>query len=107
MRANHTAFIVIYDSTVPEGEGEGVYTEVNVEELSDPAEIARVRRIKKGDNYVEAPDAFLGDAVRRVYKAVPQKMWVNDAEVTNGVFVRDFRNEVSVDELKAIIKEGL
>ena len=30
VRANGKAFVVIYDSTVPEGDGEGVYLEVDV-----------------------------------------------------------------------------
>ena len=68
IRANGQAFIIIYDSTVPEGDGEGVYIEVDVTELSDPDEILYVRRLKKGDDYQPKEDEFLSDEVRRIYK---------------------------------------
>lgn len=72
-RENENVFIVIYDSTVPEGEGEGVYIEAKAQELSDPDEIRKARVIKKGPEK-DAPDNFMGDAVRRVYKAVPKRV---------------------------------
>lgn len=100
VRANSSVFIVIYDSTVPEGEGEGVYIEAVVEELNDPAEILRVRKLKKGEDYEGKPDDFTGDAVRRVYKAVPKRVWMNDAEITDGVFIRDYRAEVPLDIIR-------
>ncbi len=39
IRNNGKGFIVIYDSTAPDGEGEGVYMTMNVRELSDEPEI--------------------------------------------------------------------
>ena len=39
IRENPDVFIVIYDSTVPEGAGEGVYIEAQARELNDPEEI--------------------------------------------------------------------
>lgn len=100
IRENENVFIVIYDSTVPEGEGEGVYIEAKAYELTDPDEITKVRRLKKGLDYDGSPDDFLGDANRRVYKAVPQRVWMNDAELKDGVFIRDYRVEISLDELR-------
>ncbi|HEY1645278.1 MAG TPA: hypothetical protein VGF75_02735, partial [Candidatus Saccharimonadales bacterium] len=99
VRGNGKVFIVIYDSTVPEGKGEGVYFQADVVELSDPEEIRLVRSIKKGED-MDAPDDFMGDAVRRVYKATPQKVWMNDAEVTDGVFIRDYRVDIDLEQLK-------
>jgi hypothetical protein len=106
VRANENVFIVIYDSTVPEGDGEGIYIEARARELADPEEILFARRIKKGSDYTGSSDDFLGDAVRRVYKAVPQLMWMNDAEIKDGMFVRDYRVEVSVDILKEDISRS-
>lgn len=97
---NHKVFIVIYDSTVPWGEGEGVYIQADVVELSDPKEILLARQIKKGSD-VELNDEFTGDAIRRVYKAVPLKVWMNDAEVANGEFIRDYRVELDLDKVRA------
>jgi len=99
VRHNGMTYIVIYDSTAPWGEGEGVYIQAIVKELDDPEEIRQVRRIKKGPDS-DAPDDFMGDAIRRVYKATPQRAWMNDAEVKNGVFIRDYKVELDLNELK-------
>jgi general stress protein 26 len=95
IRKNPHAFIVIYDSTVPEGEGEGVYIEADVEELSGVEEINNIRNTKKG-KIVDDANEFLGDAVRRCYKAIPKRMWINDAEEIDGKFIRDYRVEINL-----------
>ena len=46
VRENDRVFIVIYDSTVPEGQGEGVYIEAKAYEVTDPDEITYARRIQ-------------------------------------------------------------
>jgi nitroimidazol reductase NimA-like FMN-containing flavoprotein (pyridoxamine 5'-phosphate oxidase superfamily) len=105
VRENEDVFIVIYDSTVPEGEGEGVYIEAKAVELTDPEEVLTVRKIKKGEDYEGKPNDFLGDAVRRVYKAVPQRIWMNDAEVKDGVFIRDYRIDISLETIRSLLGE--
>ena len=102
VRANEDVFIVIYDSTVPEGDGEGVYFEAKAYELNNPEEIRHARRTAKGSD-MDAPDGFMGDAVRRVYKAVLQRAWMNDAEIKDGKFMRDYRIEVPLDELRGLL----
>ena len=99
VRENEQVFIVIYDSTVPEGQGEGLYFEATAEELNDSEQIRKARRIKKGEDK-DAPDDFMGDAIRRVYKATPIHAWVNDADEKDGIFLRDFRVEVPLSDLK-------
>lgn len=69
--------IVIYNSTVPEGTGEGVYMEAVAKELEDEAEIARAIAYlydRKNKPHRKAAE-FMGSGPRRVYKAVPQKVW--------------------------------
>lgn len=105
VRENENVFIVIYDSTVPEGEGEGVYIEAKAVELTDPEEILSVRKIKKGEDYDGKPNEFLGDAIRRVYKAVPQRIWMNTAEITDGIFIRDYRVELSLDAVAELLSQ--
>jgi len=100
VRENENVFIVVYDSTVPEGDGEGVYIEAKAVELTVPEEILSVRKIKKGEDYEGKPNDFLGDAVRRVYKAIPQRVWMNDAEVEGGVFIRDYRVDVPLEAIR-------
>lgn len=95
VRANAYAFIVIYDSTVPVGEGVGVYIEADVEELADAVEINKIRNAKKAA-VVNDADQFLGEAIRRCYKATPKRVWVNDADEESGVFVRDYRVEIDL-----------
>ncbi len=101
---NSRVFIVIYDSTVPEGKGEGVYIQANVQKVADPDEILRVRRIKKGKGYVGNLGEYLTDGVRHMYKAIPEKIWMNDAEITDGVFIRDYRVTIPLEAIKAGLK---
>lgn len=96
VRTSGRAFLVIYDSTVPAGEGEGVYIDAVAKELNDPEEIRYARYLKKGPGYDASPEGFMGDSPRRVYKAVPERVWVNADEVKDGVFVRDYRVEVQL-----------
>lgn len=102
VRENEDVLIVIYDSTVLEGEGEGVYIQAKAYELNDPEEVRFARKIKKGPDF-DAPDDFIGDAIRRVYKAVPQKIWINDVEIKEGKFIRDYREEIDLDKLKELL----
>lgn len=103
VRSSGKVYIVIYDSTAPWGEGEGVYIQANVMELEAPEEITYARRIKKGPD-LDSPDDFMGDAIRRVYKAIPKRVWINDAEVKNGIFIRDYKVELDLEELKQLVK---
>lgn len=100
VRVNGEVFIVVYDSTVPWGQGEGVYIQAKAYELSDPDEIRSARRVKKGPDG-DDPAEFMGDSVRRAYKAVPQRAWVNDDVTENGKFIKDIRVEVPLDTLRS------
>jgi uncharacterized pyridoxamine 5'-phosphate oxidase family protein len=100
VRANGEIFIVVYDSTVPWGQGQGVYIQAKAYELNDPEEVRLARRIKKGPD-ADNPKEFIGDAVRRVYKAVPNKVWMNDDVSEAGKFIKDIRVEVPLELLKS------
>lgn len=106
VRANGRVFIVIYDSTAADGKGEGVYIQAEAKELDDDREIMSARRItqaRKGqlDEITDdEPEKFKGISVRRVYKAMPQKIWMNDDELDdNGKRIRDTRVEIALDAL--------
>jgi uncharacterized pyridoxamine 5'-phosphate oxidase family protein len=105
IRANGKVFLAIYDSTVPQGTGEGVYIMAEAREITDPPSINAARTITQGrkgrtiaeDEYTY----FSGEAVRRVYKAIPQKIWTNDNEHDEaGHFLRDIRVELHIEEVK-------
>jgi hypothetical protein len=47
-----------------------------------------------------APRSSWGNGVRRVYKAVPEKVWMNDDIIEDGKFIKDIRVEVPLEQLK-------
>lgn len=97
IRNNSKVVLVIYDSTVPQGTGFGVYFEAEAHELTDEKEIqAAIDLMYKRKN--KAPrkaTEFLGDYPRRVYKAVPRKVWVNSEGDINGNYI-DIRKEIDL-----------
>ncbi len=94
---NPSIFIVIYDSTVPEGAGEGVYIKAKAYELIDRTEIEQAAvRLYAGKNKTPRPvEEFLGEHPRRIYKAVPEKIWRNLDVDKKGKIV-DTRQEVAL-----------
>ena len=99
VRANGEIFIVFYDSTVPWGEGEGVYVQAKAYELNDPEEVRAARRIKKGAD-ADSVEEFIGEGVRRVYRAAPEKAWMNDVVMDGDTFIKDIRIEVPLSSLR-------
>lgn len=95
--ANNKVFIVVYDSTVPWGTSKGVFIRAEAAEVTDRYEIAKACELRRahvpGAN--QSPDDFTNDKPRRIYKAVPQKIWMNDADQVNGNFI-DVRKEAEV-----------
>lgn len=96
--ANNRIFIVIYDSKAPEGTGEGVYVQAKAYMLTKKEEVARALgyldgRVGKKKNPKTRVAQFLGDKPRRIYKAVPEKFWVNGEGDVNGEYI-DVRTEV-------------
>lgn len=100
IRDNNQVFIVIYDSTVPEGTGEGVYIQGKAYEVNNEREIKHAlsyldgRVNKKKDPKTRVAE-FQGNKPRRVYKAVPEKVWVNGEGDIGGEYV-DKRVEVDL-----------
>ncbi len=79
---NPNVFLVIYDSTVPEGTGEGVYVQAHASVVTDIKEMTKAiyllytRKKKK----LRDVSHFLDLRPRRIYKAVPEKIWLNSSE---------------------------
>lgn len=94
IRANGKVFIVIYDSTAPEGTGEGVYIKAHAEEVNDETEIERILKIRALTKPANRQAAeFMGEYPRRFYKAVPEKVWLNDEGDLDGNYI-DVRKEI-------------
>jgi nitroimidazol reductase NimA-like FMN-containing flavoprotein (pyridoxamine 5'-phosphate oxidase superfamily) len=104
---NGKAFLVIYDSTAPEGTGEGVYVEATAAALEDPAEIAEARRnlaLRVRKQLGPEPDRLLEAGVQRIYRATPKRVWMNGFEHdANGSFVRDIRVEIPIACLEGLV----
>src|SRR5579872_1353729 len=97
---NNNVFLVIYDSTAPEGTGEGVYVRAKAFMLTEDDEIRNALkyldgRVSKQKDPTTRVSEFQGDMPRRVYKAVPEKFWVNGDGDVNGHYI-DIRTEVNL-----------
>ena len=95
IRANGRAFIVVYDSS-PENNHptNGVYILANASEISDEQEAMQAALVFKADPYNPSDGKqYLDKYPRRIYKAIPRKIWMNTDSRVNGNFV-DTRVEV-------------
>ena len=98
---NKNVFVVIYDSTVPEGTGFGVYMKgkafkLDKEDIQEIQKAIKLLSERKNGN-PRRPEEFLGEFPRRIFKFVPEKVWVNSKGDVNGNFVDtriDITNEI-------------
>lgn len=101
IRENPQVAVVIFDSRAPEGEGDGVYFEAKVEELSKKSEIKHAmevlnKRVTKNEFGVKKFNEVTNENVWRIYKAIPIKVSkLTEGEFVNGQYV-DKRIEVSI-----------
>lgn len=101
IRENEDIFVVVYDSTMKEGTGEGVYIEATAYEVTDPDEIKQVVDLQTGTMRCSV-EQVSSDAIHRFYKATPKSIWMNDDQKdTEGNYVKDIRVEVSLTDLVA------
>lgn len=100
---NGKGYIVIYDSTVTQGTGWGVYIQAEASVVTHPDEAEKASILlgnrrgksfnKKGTNLVVG--------IHKIYKAKPIHLWINDAKKDEkGEYVEDYR--VSIDMKKVI-----
>jgi len=108
IRANNKVFCVIYDSTMKEGTGEGVYFAGKSYELTDEDDILNALRImdkRVGKAKVRNAKTYLGKNPLRLNRVVPEKLWMNDVELDkNGKYIKDVKIEIPIGELKELIK---
>lgn len=107
VRGNNKVLLVIYNSIVPEGTGEGVYVKATVSELNEPNEILAAKAVldERVDKEKERDaENYMDDAVLRGYKATALQVWMNDDDKDEGGnYVRDIRVEVPLDVLKGLL----
>lgn len=72
-------FIVIYNSTTPEGVGEGVYIQAVAVQLNEEEEINKAFNllIRRGHSFPWKIQEFLDNSRTKIYKAKPEYIWIN------------------------------
>ena len=105
IKENGNVFVVIYDSTVPESTGFGVYMKGKAYQLEKSNMIEIIKALKllysRKNKKPRKPQDFLALLPRRIYKFVPDKVWVNSEGDLKGNFV-DTRIDITsniLDEL--------
>lgn len=104
VRNSASVFVTVYDSTVPAGTGFGVYFEGKAYELKNPKDIFLAvkelyhREKRKPKDVMQ----FLKKFPRRVYKFVPEKVWVNGDGEIDGNYI-DTRTELELKMLKTAL----
>ncbi len=101
IRKNPQVAIVIFDSRAPEGQGDGVYFEAKVDELSDESEIKQAmevlnKRVTKDEFRVKKVEEVTNKGVWRIYKAIPNNTYkLTEGEIGDEQYV-DKRVEVKL-----------
>lgn len=94
--------MVIYDSTVPEGTGFWVYMKGKAHELGLKHSLEIMKALKllyqRKNKKPRTLQEFLGMFPRRVYKFVPNQVWVNGDGKINGNYI-DGRVEITKEIL--------
>jgi len=94
---NSKIFIVVYDSTVREGEGLGVYIRATARilEQQDETDKAIDMYNQFANVYKIDKKVVSGEAPTRLYTASPENIWMNAESEENGYYI-DTRKEISL-----------
>lgn len=97
IRFNKNIFLVIYDSTVPAGKGEGVYIRATAKEIEDSKEIEFTHRLLAARHVVPywKLEQVQGSGPIRLYKAALEKIWMNGEGEIDGHYI-DVRVEIQL-----------
>jgi len=101
LRENRRVAIVIFDSSAPEGEGDGVYFEAQAVELNDTQEVKKAmmilgNRATQDEFKIWKISEVTEGGAWRIYKAIPKKASkLTEGEYINGQYV-DRRVEINL-----------
>ena len=101
-------FVTIYDSTAPEGTGEGVYFKGETEVLEDFERIEAARKCTQSRKGKEAEEnagyIFSGNSKRKIYCFTPKQAWINDGIYDEeGNFVHDIRSDINLADIRKLL----
>lgn len=82
---NPDIYITIFDSTLPEGDGVGLYLRAQASEISDDELDAAIERYNSSTKIFKLDrENCAGSAPTRIYKAVTKEGWTNDGVTKDG-----------------------
>lgn len=104
VRKNPSVFVTLYDSTVPISTGFGVYLEGKAYELNNIMEILKgIKEIYGREKRIPRDVVqFLTHFPRRVYRFVPERVWVNGEGEIDGNFI-DTRTGLNLEDLRRVL----
>ena len=93
---NQQVFITVFDSRVPEGEGQGIYIKATAKILEEPVEIKKAIEIYNSRSKVFklSLQNSSGKAPTRIFVAKPDEIWANVDNEENGYFI-DTREQLA------------
>ncbi len=91
--ANKDVYLTLFDSSVPEGEGLGLYVRAEAAEINDH-ELDAVIDMYNASTMIFKLDRenCTGTAPTRLYKASPKQIWTNRGKETDEYYI-DYREE--------------
>lgn len=101
--ANGKVFFVLFDSKVSVDKGVGIYFKGKAIQLEED----RIDEIQKGSDLIAAKVGKIGSLAmkfikfkpRRVYKAIPEEIWINTVKIVNLENI-DGRIRITLEQLK-------
>lgn len=105
LQKNPSVFIVMYDTGVPWGQGQGIYISGQASVLTHQKDMEKVRQLRLGraSKANQPLTEFMNDSPRRLYQCIPDRIWLNVDRVVHGIAV-DERAEVSLHDLQTLAK---
>ncbi len=95
IKENSEVAIVIYDSSAPSGSGFGVYISAKAMIVKDKLEMSNALKLFRKSKFINSMEDITEDSPLRLYKAIPEKFWVNGVTKINDRYV-DKRDEISL-----------
>lgn len=92
--ANPKVYITIFDSTIPEGEGLGLYIRGHASTV-DENELDEIISLYNSstEKFKMSHDNCSTDAPTRLYKLIPYEMWINSGLERDGFYI-DTREKI-------------
>jgi uncharacterized protein YhbP (UPF0306 family) len=85
---NPNVYVTVFDSTLPEGEGIGLYLRASVGEVPEDELDYAIERYNSSTKVFKLDrENCTGNAPTRIYKAVTKEGWTNDGITKDGFYI--------------------